>query len=766
MPKINELPRASTLAATDLLAKDNTSGTSTEGVSAQQVADFVKGTIPAPDSTPTTGSTNTVTSGGVKTALDAKQNSLTFDSTPTAGSNNPVTSAGIKTALDAKQNSLTFDNVPRNGSNNPVTSDGVFEADEAIRGQVSDLKESISGGAYSFSIPNSSATYKFDMLLPKGYTFTATNNTTKNGSIKLYKSDGTEYSITSGLAPGASVTFTVPDYGYIKIGGYFSSPGGTLNVSNIGIIPQIDAKLTPIESRITENFNISENRVKMVDGSPTIADEYFRIGNISINTSGWSYSDSTTRVSTVEGFYFKLKTGDVISLSNYTSMQYYIGLRDSNGSYYAVGWLTSDYILTFDADVVINIRHNPETTITDKSEVVNMLSIRNVSFGEIGDVTKFAPSYTFKDGYISAVFPDGSYNTLGEQDSDKKELTTTYIDLTGCNRAVIDLKHSASRDMWLAYVIRYKSCTGSSRITAINATGKQAFVNLNITPDMSAIMITFRSYDDYTLNINLYKDFSVQPYLLYEDFDSSVRSVNHMGWHEYYTQETINAYKESFKHGFKWVECDIQWTSDLVPVLLHDTDISVVTPSTGDVNQMLYSQISELVCNDGVSGIATLSDLMSLCKRTGMNAYIEIKYANRTQEKMNILMEIVRAHGMERRVVWLLDHLSTVDGDADQLLTLDPSAEYAYVVGANAVENYLGILADYKTEYPNSKPFADVNVSYIDSSLVEEAMENGIPIEAWTLDKPSEIVGLNQYVTGVTSNILIAGKVLRDYMIT
>lgn len=45
MPKINELPRAQTLAATDLLAKDNPSGTSTEGVSAGQIADFVKKTL-------------------------------------------------------------------------------------------------------------------------------------------------------------------------------------------------------------------------------------------------------------------------------------------------------------------------------------------------------------------------------------------------------------------------------------------------------------------------------------------------------------------------------------------------------------------------------------------------------------------------------------------------------------------------------------------------------------------------------------------------
>lgn len=47
------------------------------------------------DSVPTQGSTNPVSSGGVYTALQGKQNSLTFDSTPTSGSTNPVTSGGI-----------------------------------------------------------------------------------------------------------------------------------------------------------------------------------------------------------------------------------------------------------------------------------------------------------------------------------------------------------------------------------------------------------------------------------------------------------------------------------------------------------------------------------------------------------------------------------------------------------------------------------------------------------------------------------------------
>jgi len=35
-----------------------------------------------------------------------------FDETPTAGSTKPVTSRGIKTALDAKQDTITFATIP------------------------------------------------------------------------------------------------------------------------------------------------------------------------------------------------------------------------------------------------------------------------------------------------------------------------------------------------------------------------------------------------------------------------------------------------------------------------------------------------------------------------------------------------------------------------------------------------------------------------------------------------------------------------------
>lgn len=80
------------------------------------------------DSTPTQNSQKPVTSGGVYSALDNKQDELTFDNSPTPNSGNPVTSAGIYVALDAKQDELTFDNMPTQNSGNPVTSNGIYTA--------------------------------------------------------------------------------------------------------------------------------------------------------------------------------------------------------------------------------------------------------------------------------------------------------------------------------------------------------------------------------------------------------------------------------------------------------------------------------------------------------------------------------------------------------------------------------------------------------------------------------------------------------------
>lgn len=80
------------------------------------------------DDEPTENSLNAVTSHGIKTALDEKQDALTFDDEPVEDSDNPVRSGGLYTALSNIQEALTFDDVPTEGSDNPVKSGGIYDA--------------------------------------------------------------------------------------------------------------------------------------------------------------------------------------------------------------------------------------------------------------------------------------------------------------------------------------------------------------------------------------------------------------------------------------------------------------------------------------------------------------------------------------------------------------------------------------------------------------------------------------------------------------
>jgi hypothetical protein len=94
----------------------------------------------APDSTPTAGSSNLPTSGGVKAALDGKQDELTFDTAPTAGSSNPVTSGGV---FDAIQQTTAIEDI----TNQITWADSVAARSAVKMGNVIEINFRTSGNA-------------------------------------------------------------------------------------------------------------------------------------------------------------------------------------------------------------------------------------------------------------------------------------------------------------------------------------------------------------------------------------------------------------------------------------------------------------------------------------------------------------------------------------------------------------------------------------------------------------------------------------------
>lgn len=177
------------------------------------------------DDTPTAGSLNPVTSGGIKTYVDNKiaegggGSTITVDSALSDTSTNPVQNKVIKNALDTKQDTLTFDDTPTADSTNPVTSGGVKTALDDKLDKTDAVGQKTAGGGEIFNdyTNNKAAVYShaegFETVAGQmGHLITDDgwgNSTSK--TYTLTSVDGLAVNDTISMLPTGSITNNVAD---------------------------------------------------------------------------------------------------------------------------------------------------------------------------------------------------------------------------------------------------------------------------------------------------------------------------------------------------------------------------------------------------------------------------------------------------------------------------------------------------------------------------------------------------------------------------
>lgn len=249
------------------------------------------------------------------------------------------------------------------------------------------------------------------------------------------------------------------------------------------------------------------------------------------------------------------------------------------------------------------------------------------------------------------------------------------------------------------------------------------------------------------------------------NFDITVRSVNHRGYSVEAPENTLPAYKLSKENGFFYVETDVSFTQDNVAVCLHDATIDRTSNGSGRINDMTFEQVRAYDFGSWKSGkyagtkIPSLEEFLLFCKRIILHPYIEIKNTeNYTEAQIQQIIDMVRLCGMRGKVTYIsfnsafLSYVKDYDAEARIGLiastpsTADVSAIKALRTGDNDVF--------YDVGYFNGA---------VTNAICEAFSSENIPIEVWTVDVASDILALNRYISGVTSNSLIAGKVLYQY---
>lgn len=238
-----------------------------------------------------------------------------------------------------------------------------------------------------------------------------------------------------------------------------------------------------------------------------------------------------------------------------------------------------------------------------------------------------------------------------------------------------------------------------------------------------------------------------------------VRFINHRGYNTVAPENTLPAYAESYRRGFKYVECDVSFTSDNVAVLLHDSTITRTSNGEGSIADMTFADVRQYDFgswkNSKYAGtpIPTLAEFLYVCRNLGLHPYIEIKdTASYTDEQIQSIVDMVAANQMRDKATIISFKLSYLQ----KVVEYEPNIRVGYVVKSVSAST----ITNARTLYTGTNDVF-IDCDYISSSIANYATiceEAGIPMEVWCIDGTDTMARLPKYVSGITTNKIVGGE--------
>ena len=262
------------------------------------------------------------------------------------------------------------------------------------------------------------------------------------------------------------------------------------------------------------------------------------------------------------------------------------------------------------------------------------------------------------------------------------------------------------------------------------------------------------------------------------NYDNVIRSINRIGYDVYNPntppEQSIESFKLAYNKGFRILLCDLRFTKDNIPVCIHDDTINSVARNTDGTEiseNIIVSEknLAELNKYDfGIkkgniysgTDILTLDKMCELVKKLGVELYIEVKDSlEGADEKINNAVNIVRKYGL-KNVSWTHDNVKKFGN----FTKIAPE----YRVGTMPLEmnvTKINELLSLKTPQ-NSLFWFAWDTSPLPIEIVNLMQKNNIEFEVGTIDSESSLFDwfnsneLKQYCTGISSNKIVAGKVI------
>lgn len=233
--------------------------------------------------------------------------------------------------------------------------------------------------------------------------------------------------------------------------------------------------------------------------------------------------------------------------------------------------------------------------------------------------------------------------------------------------------------------------------------------------------------------------------------------IMHRGYNKEAPENTLAAFRLAAEKGYKYVECDIQFTKDGVPVILHDTTVtrtsnaaSVTTEKY--IKNMTFEEARQLDFgswkSEAYAGekIPSFLEFLQLCRQYGLHPYIELKSNGNYADKLKVLYDIAVSVNMQNQVTWISFDINLLNS----MKKISPTAELGWLRSSSV--NPSTIAGARAIALPTNKVYLMPSLYNLSYSMMVDCWKYNIGLISQAVNTQEDKNNLNSYYTAALTN--------------